>query len=91
MPSINANLNGSSVTSGIVNGWSTSSTTISSNTSSSIVYKVGDHSYSIEDTIQFYNFIMEIMGVDLDYNDFCKMSKEERKSFIRDIKINKIL
>ena len=41
--------------------------------------------------IEFIEFAFSILGINLTYEDFEKMSKEERKSFLRDLKLNKIL
>ena len=41
--------------------------------------------------IDFIEFALEIMGVDLKYHDFKQMSKEERAAFIRDLKIDRLL
>ena len=44
-----------------------------------------------EDLVEFINFAFEIIGVDISYQKFKEMSREERKSFLREIKLNKIL
>ena len=41
--------------------------------------------------IDFIEFALEIMGIDLKYYDFKQMSKEERVAFIRDLKIDRLL
>jgi len=41
--------------------------------------------------IEFIEFAFQIMGIDLTYADFKRMSDDEKKAFLRDIKINKIL
>ena len=41
--------------------------------------------------IDFIEFALEIMGIDLKYYDFKQMSKEERVAFIRDLKIERLL
>jgi len=43
------------------------------------------------DLIQFQELILAALGVDITYEQFCSMSNDERKSLIRDIKINRIL
>jgi hypothetical protein len=48
-------------------------------------------SNSDEDLVEFINFAFEIIGVDISYQKFKEMSREERKSFLREIKLNKIL
>ena len=41
--------------------------------------------------IDFIEFALEIIGVDLKYSDFKEMSVHERTAFIRDLKIDSIL
>jgi hypothetical protein len=43
------------------------------------------------DLIQFQELILAALGVDITYEQFCSMLNDERKSLIRDIKINRIL
>ena len=45
----------------------------------------------LTDMIEYIEFAFSILGINLTYEDFEKMSKEERKSFLRDLKLNKIL
>jgi hypothetical protein len=40
---------------------------------------------------EYIDFIAEILGIDINYEKFKKMSDCEKKSFLRDIKINNIL
>jgi uncharacterized protein (UPF0332 family) len=44
-----------------------------------------------KDLIEFINFAFEILGVDISYQQFKEMTKEERKSILREVKLNKIL
>ena len=44
-----------------------------------------------KDLIEYIEFAFQVMGIDLSYEDFKKMSDDEKKAFLRDIKINKIL
>lgn len=41
--------------------------------------------------VQYIDFAFEVMGIDLSYKEFKRMSSDEKKSFLRDIKINKLL
>ncbi len=43
------------------------------------------------DLVQFQELILAALGIDVTYEQFCSMSNDERKSLIRDIKINRIL
>lgn len=48
--------------------------------------------YYIDSTIiEYIDFISEILGIDINYEKFKKMSDCEKKSFLREIKINNIL
>jgi len=44
-----------------------------------------------EETIEFVEFALEIMGVNLKYSEFEKMSAMDRTAFIRDLKIDRVL
>jgi hypothetical protein len=41
--------------------------------------------------IEFIEFTLEIMGVNLKYSEFKEMPMSERAAFIRDLKIDRIL
>ena len=41
--------------------------------------------------IEYFNFIVEILGIDITFEEFKNMDSNERKCFLRDIKIKKIL
>jgi len=43
------------------------------------------------DMIEFFELILVLLGVDLTFEEFKNMSKDERLSLVRDLKINKIL
>ena len=44
-----------------------------------------------EDENQFMELVLIALGYDIKFEDFRKMPQEERKSLIRDIRINRIL
>jgi len=44
-----------------------------------------------KDLIEYIDFAFQVIGIDLTYQDFKKMSSDEKKAFLRDIKINKLL
>ena len=44
-----------------------------------------------QETVEFIEFAFQIMGIDMTFTKFKSMSPEEKKAFLRDIKINKIL
>lgn len=41
--------------------------------------------------IEFIEFALELMGIDLKYSDFKNMSDSDKIAMIRDMKINKII
>ena len=56
----------------------------------------GSYNYGIPHTedknlIEYIDFISTILGIDINYEKFKKMSDSEKKSFLREIKINNIL
>ena len=44
-----------------------------------------------QNEMEFLNDIFKIIGVKINFMDLINMSSEERKSFLRDLKINQIL
>ena len=41
--------------------------------------------------VDYVDILFSLMGIDIDYVRFQSMTKDERKQFIRDIKINRVL
>jgi hypothetical protein len=74
------------------NGYVSNNTFIAGNSNISIGYSSGSYVVDINrDLIEYIDFAFGVMGIDLTYEDFKKMSQDEKKSFLRDIKLNKIL
>ena len=51
-------------------------------------------SYTIgasQDMIDFYELILAALGYDISYQDFAKMTKEQRKSLLRDVKLKRLI
>ncbi len=48
-------------------------------------------STGIDKKIEFIEFALELIGVDLKYSDFENMSESDKITMIREIKINKII
>ena len=46
---------------------------------------------SIDDMKDYIDFALELMGIDLNFDKFSRMSNDEKKSMIREMKINKII
>ena len=69
---------------------STSTGTLIINGNSNITsgYSCIDTNKDIKD---FVEFALEILGIDLKYEDFIKMSDSDKKAFIRNWKLNQIL
>lgn len=97
--SINNSLNSNTGTSNINGwgGWNTGNTTTittsnnlwGSHTINTSGYITLDRT---EDSVKnFLEFICEIIGIDMTYEKFIKLTKEERMQFLRDSKIKDIL
>jgi hypothetical protein len=65
-------------------------TTIYSNGSSNIAYNYDlvDRNEKLKD---FIEFSLQLMGIDLTFDEFKNMSEIEKKTFIRDYKLEKLL
>jgi len=51
----------------------------------------GDGISMNSDIVEYVDIFYQLMGIDMDYKRFSLMSKEEKKSFIRDIKLQKLI
>ena len=72
----------------------TTATTITGSVGSYLVSDgtgIATWSTGIDKKIEFIEFALELMGVDIKYSDFENMSKSDRIAMIREIKINKII
>jgi hypothetical protein len=70
----------------------TITTTGCNSTISSGYYHIDEYIDSTTSTtIEYIDFIAEILGIDINYEKFKKMSDSDKKSFLREIKINNIL
>lgn len=82
-----------STTLGSQNYLTTTLSSLSSNQNIAIGYQAGYNTVidtSIE-IINYMDFAFKIIGIDMDFEKFKNMTEGERKSFLRDIKINKLL
>lgn len=52
---------------------------------------VNDIISSSNDMIDFFELVLMALGYDITYEDFSKMSSDEKKAIIRDIKIKRVL
>lgn len=43
------------------------------------------------DIIEYIDIFYQFMGIDMDYKRFSEMTKEEKKGFIRDLKLQKLI
>jgi hypothetical protein len=68
----------------IING-NSAQTTIANNISSSYSW------IEKKDIKDFVEFFLEILGIDLKYEDFIEMSDSDKRAFIRNWKLNQIL
>ena len=51
----------------------------------------GDGISMNSDIVEYVDIFYQLMGIDMDYKRFSIMSKEEKRSFIRDIKLQKLI
>ena len=51
----------------------------------------GDGTSMNSDLIEYIDIFYQFMGIDMDYERFSKMTKEEKKGFIRDLKLQKLI
>ena len=65
----------------------TSGTTLTGNTTLSW----GDGISMNSDIIEYIDIFYQFMGIDMDYKRFSIMTKEEKKGFIRDLKLKKLI
>ena len=70
---------------------STGTLIINGNSNISSGYSWIDHKNDMEDIKDFVEFALDILGIDLKYEDFIKMSDGDKRSFIRNWKLNQIL
>jgi hypothetical protein len=88
--------NGNITTTGGTIGYVYPSTTLIANPgsilqSSGNTLNWGDGITMNSDIIQYIDIFYQLMGIDMDYKRFSIMSKEEKTSFIRDIKLQKLI
>jgi len=46
---------------------------------------------SLLEMTEFFEFVLNILGIDLTYEDFKEMSESDKKTFLRDLKIKTVL
>jgi hypothetical protein len=51
----------------------------------------GDGISMNSDIVEYIDIFYQLMGIDMDYKRFSLMTKEEKRSFIRDIKLQKLI
>lgn len=75
----------------LVNG----NSTITTSTGTNLMYANGGAVWSdrshIDDVKDYIDFTLELMGIDLDFQKFSKMTTDEKQAMIREMKINKII
>jgi hypothetical protein len=50
-----------------------------------------DGTFMNSDIIEYIDIFYQFMGIDMDYKRFSEMTKEEKKGFIRDLKLKKLI
>jgi hypothetical protein len=46
---------------------------------------------SLLEMTEFFEFVLNILGIDLTYEEFKEMSESDKKTFLRDLKIKTVL
>ena len=79
---------GSGYSSGVSSG-----TIISSSLSlGNVITSTGTYTIGVsDDMIDFYELILAALGYDITYQDFAKMTKEQRKSLLREVKLKRLI
>jgi hypothetical protein len=67
----------------------TSGTTITTGTNNTFTWSDGVSMNS--NIIEYIDIFYQFMGIDMDYKRFSEMTKEEKKGFIRDLKLKKLI
>ena len=78
-------------TTGTSTGISNLTITPSTLVSNSNSIRWGDGVFMNSDIIEYIDIFYQFMGIDMDYVRFSKMTKEEKKGFIRDLKLQKLI
>ncbi len=78
-------------TTGTSTGISNLTITPSTLASNSNSIRWGDGTFMNSDIIEYIDIFYQFMGIDMDYERFSKMTKDEKKSFIRDLKLQKLI
>jgi hypothetical protein len=50
-----------------------------------------DGTFMNSDIVEYIDIFYQFMGIDMDYERFSEMTKDEKKGFIRDIKLKKLI
>ena len=67
----------------------TSGTTLTTGFNNTITW--GDGSFMNSDIVEYIDLLYQFMGIDMDYKRFSEMTKEEKRGFIRDLKLKKLI
>jgi hypothetical protein len=73
------------INTGVVGNW------ISSSIQASSIDYITTESKRDKEVVEFLEFIMSILGVKITFDEFIKMTDDDKKTLLRDIKINSIL
>ena len=50
-----------------------------------------DGTFMNSDIVEYIDIFYQLMGIDMDYKRFSIMTKDEKKTFVRDIKLQKLI
>ena len=87
--SLNSMWGTTTTTGGYVYPSVTSGTTLTTGFNNNITW--GDGISMNSDIIEYIDIFYQFMGIDMDYKRFSEMTKEEKKGFIRDMKLKKLI
>ena len=68
-----------------------SNITLASGSSSTLRYDSNVGGIVVNKQVEYIEFLFQLLGIDLTYDQFTKMSQLEMKTFIRDYKLEKLL
>ena len=67
----------------------TGGSTLTTGTNNTITWS--DGTFMNSDIVEYIDIFYQFIGIDMDYKRFSEMTKEEKKGFIRDLKLKKII
>ena len=82
---------GTGILTGTTTTTSTTPFTLQGSTTHANSITWSDGRFMNSDIIEYIDIFYQFMGIDMDYKRFSEMTKEEKKGFIRDLKLKKLI